>query len=122
MDNSAVICDKVIDVQRTMAKRNKNIPTNFNENKATCKMQILMKLHMFTLKNPKLGSNHTSLAVIDFHSSLKQIGNYYPQVFLEKKKYIEKKAGSHSHDKLSNFFYFCDEFDEDCNSYSKKQS
>ena len=70
MDNSAVICDKVIDVQRTMAKRNKNILTNFNENKATCKMQILMKLHMFTLKNPKLGSNQTSLAVINFNYCL----------------------------------------------------
>ena len=32
---------------------------------------------------PKVGSNHTCLAVISWDSTLKKDGNYYPQVFLK---------------------------------------
>ena len=35
MDNSAIICDEVIDVD----DKTKTISTNFNENKLTCKTQ-----------------------------------------------------------------------------------
>ena len=44
MDDSAIICDKVIDAD--MESNNK---TNFNEKKATCKMQNLHILHVFFL-------------------------------------------------------------------------
>ena len=39
----------------------------------------------------KLDSNHTCSAVISLDSSLKKDDSYYPQVFLKKYKYIEKK-------------------------------
>ena len=39
-----------------------------------------------------LGSNHTCLAVISLDSALKKNDNYYPQVFSEECKYIEKKT------------------------------
>ena len=35
-------------------------------------------------------SNHTSLAVINLESTLKQDKNYYQQVLLKECKYIEK--------------------------------
>ena len=44
MDDSAIICDKVID-----ADMESNNETNFNEKKATCKMQNLHILHVFFL-------------------------------------------------------------------------
>ena len=37
------------------------------------------------------GSNHTCLAVISLDSTLKNNENYYPQVFLKERKYIEKE-------------------------------
>ena len=39
----------------------------------------------------KVDSNHTCLAVISLDSALKKDENYYPQVFLQECKYIEKK-------------------------------
>ena len=42
-------------------------------------------------KIPKVGSNHTCLEVISLDSALNKDGNYYPQVFLKKCKYIEIK-------------------------------
>ena len=39
---------------------------------------------------PKADSNHTSLAVITIDSVYRIDENYYPQVFLEECKYIEK--------------------------------
>ena len=42
--------------------------------------------------NPKVDSNHTSLAVISLDSALKKDDNYYPQVFWKECKYIEKKV------------------------------
>ena len=42
-------------------------------------------------KFPKVDSNHTCLAVITFDPALKKKDSYYPQVFLKKCKYIEKK-------------------------------
>ena len=53
---------------------------------------------------PKLGSNHTCLAVITFDSALKKNDNYYPQVFLKGCKYIEKKVIRLINDNLSDFF------------------
>ena len=41
---------------------------------------------------PKVDSNHTCLAVISLDSALKKDDNYYPQVFLKERKYIEKKV------------------------------
>ena len=40
---------------------------------------------------PKVGSNHTSLAIISLDSALKEDENYYQQVFLKECKYIEKE-------------------------------
>ena len=53
---------------------------------------------------PKVDFLHTSLAVISLDSALKRDDNYYPQVFLKKCKYIEKKVVRHINDKLSDFF------------------
>ena len=41
---------------------------------------------------PKVDSNHTCLAVISLDSALKKDDNYYSQVFLKERKYIEKKV------------------------------
>ena len=41
---------------------------------------------------PKVDSDHTCLAVISLDSALKKDDNYYPQVFLKERKYIEKKV------------------------------
>ena len=68
-------------------------------------------MKIFTIKIPKLDSNHTCLAVISMDSALKQDDNYYPQVFLKECKYIEKKVVRHIHDNLSDFS-FSDESDE----------
>ena len=38
-----------------------------------------------------MDSNHTCLAVISFDSALNKDGNYYPQMFLKKRKYTEKE-------------------------------
>ena len=40
---------------------------------------------------PKVGYNHTSLAVISLNSALKKDENYYSQVFLKECKYIKKR-------------------------------
>ena len=53
-------------------------------------------------KIPKVDSSHTCLAVIIFDSALKKDENYYPQVFLKKCKYIEKKAVRHIIDDLES--------------------
>ena len=52
-----------------------------------------MKLH--DKENPNVGSNHTCLAVIRLFSAFKKGENYYPQVFLNECKYIEKKVVRH---------------------------
>ena len=62
---------------------------------------------------PKLGSNHTCLAVITFDSALKKNDNYYPQVFLKECKYIEKKVIRLINDNLSDFFSDDDDDDGD---------
>ena len=73
-----------------------------------------MKLQIFTIKKiPKLGSNHTCLAVISLDSALKKDDNYYPQVFLKEYKCIEKKLVRHIHNSLSYFSYSFNEFDEE---------
>ena len=41
---------------------------------------------------PKVDSDHTCLAVISLDSALKKDDNYYAQVFLKERKYIEKKV------------------------------
>lgn len=52
-----------------------------------------MNLQMFMLKKiPKVNFNPTCLAVTSLDSSLKEDGNYYPQVFLKECNYIEKKV------------------------------
>ena len=47
--------------------------------------------------------NHTCLAVIILDSALKKDENYYPQVFLNECKYIDKKVIRHINDNLSDF-------------------
>ena len=49
---------------------------------------MAIKLHVFMIK---LDSNYTYLAVIILDNALMKDGNYYPQVFLKERKYIEKK-------------------------------
>ena len=44
-------------------------------------LSTIMKLQNFTIKNPKVDSNHTCLAIISLDSALKKDNNYYPQVF-----------------------------------------
>ena len=40
-----------------------------------------MKLQAFTIKKyPKVGCNHTCLAVVNLNSVVKKDGNYYPQL------------------------------------------
>ena len=46
MDNSTITCDEVIE---SYNEETKTIPTNFNEKKATCKMQNFYILHAFLL-------------------------------------------------------------------------
>ena len=48
-------------------------------------------------------SNQTCLAIISLDSALKKDENYYPQVFLNKCKYIGKKVVRHIHDNLRDF-------------------
>ena len=44
---------------------------------------------------PKADSNHICLAVISLDFALKKDENYYPQIFLKERKYIEKKVVGH---------------------------
>ena len=72
------------------------------------------KLEIFTQKKfPKLDSNHTCLAVINLDSSLKKDDNYYLQVFLKERKYIEKKVPRDANHNLSDFSSSSDESDEE---------
>ena len=61
---------------------------------------MAMKLQIFTIKKFLI---YTCLAVISLDSALRKNDNYYPQVFLEKCKYIEKKVIGHINDNLSDF-------------------
>ena len=54
-------------------------------------------------KISKVDNNHTSLAVIILDSALKKDKSYYPQVFSEELKYIEKKVIRYINDNLSDF-------------------
>ena len=48
---------------------------------------MAMKLQIFTIKKiPKLGFNHTCLAVISLDSVLKKDDNYFPRAFLKECK------------------------------------
>ena len=52
--------------------------------------------HIFSREEmPKVGSNHTCLAVVMIDSALKREENYYLQVFLKEGKYIEKEVIRH---------------------------
>ena len=54
-----------------------------------------MKLQIFTIM-PKVGPNHACLAVITIDFALKKEENYYPQVFLNECKYMEKEMIRHT--------------------------
>ena len=69
--------------------------------------------NFYDKKIPKRDANHTCLAVISLDSALTKNDNYYPQVFLKKCKYIEKKVVRHIYDSLSDFPYHSDESDEE---------
>ena len=47
-----------------------------------------------------MDSNHTCVAVVSLDSALKKDGNYYPQVFLQECKYMDKKLVRHINDNL----------------------
>ena len=64
-------------------------------------------------KFPRVGSNHTCLAVISLDSALKKNDNYYPQVLLKECRYIDEKVIRHISDSLSDFSYSSDESDEE---------
>ena len=64
-------------------------------------------------KVPKVGANHTCLAVTTLDSSLKKDDNYCPQVFLKECKYIYKEVVRHIHDHLSDFSSDDDESEEE---------
>ena len=53
MDDSAIICDGVVDADMKLSPKDdgetKAIPTNFNEKKVTCKMQKFYILLAFLL-------------------------------------------------------------------------
>ena len=54
MNDSAIICEEVIDADAKLSPKDNNdktktIPTIFNENKVTCKTQIFYILHEFLL-------------------------------------------------------------------------
>ena len=53
---------------------------------------MAMKLQIFTIKIPKLGSNHTCLAVISLDSALKKDVSYYLQVFLKEFNILRKNS------------------------------
>ena len=44
------------------------------------------------LKIPKADWNHTCLAVVNLDSALKKDYSYYPLLFLNECKYVEKKS------------------------------
>ena len=68
---------------------------------------------IYDKKIPKVGSNHTCLAVITLDSALKKNDNYYLQVFLKQCKYIEKKVIRHINDNLSDFSSSSDNDDDE---------
>ena len=57
--------------------------------------------------------NHACLAVTTFNSALKQDEIYYPQVFSEECKYIEKTLVRHINDNLSDFSYSLESNEEE---------
>ena len=72
-----------------------------------------MVTDFFDKKIPKVGSDHACLAVITLDSVVKKNDNYYPQEFLKKCKYIEKKVIRHIIDNSSDFSSSFDESDEE---------
>ena len=61
----------------------------------------------------KVDSYQTCLAVIRLDYALKKDDSYYLQVVSKECKCIEKTSVRHITDKLSDFSYSCDEFDEE---------
>ena len=61
--------------------------------------------NIYEKKFPKVDSNHNFLTVISLDSSLNKDDSCYPQVFLKKSRYIEKKVVRHIHDNLNDFSY-----------------
>ena len=52
---------------------------------------------------PRVGSDYTSLAVINTESALKKDENYYPQVFLKECKHIRKEVIRHITENIEVF-------------------
>ena len=59
-----------------------------------------------------MDSNHTCLVLISLDSVLNKDENYYPQVFLNECKYIEKKGIRHTTDDLESLSDDFDYFDD----------
>ena len=66
----------------------------------------------FTGKIPKVDFNRTFLAVTSLGSALKKDENYYPKIFLNECKYIEKRVGRQVNDNFRDFSC-SDESDEE---------
>ena len=81
-------------------------------------MKIKLKSHgdevtdFYNKEIPKVGSNHTCLAVISLYSALKKDEIYYPQVFLKECKYIEKRVVRKIIDDLESSSDDCDYSDD----------
>ena len=82
-------------------------------------LKIKIKSHgdevteFYNKKIPRLDSHRTCLAVISLHFTLKKYENYYPQVFLRKCKYTEKKVSTNIENNLSDFSSDDDSDDSD---------
>ena len=59
--------------------------------------------HFYNEEIPKVESNHTCLAVISLDSALKKGWKCFPQVFLKKRKCIQKKVIRHINGDSSKF-------------------
>ena len=66
----------------------------------------------FTGKIPKVDFNRTFLVVTSLGSALKKDENYYPKIFLNECKYIEKRVGRQVNDNFRDFSC-SDESDEE---------
>ena len=75
------------------------------------KSHINEVVSFYDTESPVVDSNYTCLAVICLDSALKKGDNYYWQVFLKEREYIQKKVIWHIDDNLSDFS--SDESDEE---------
>ena len=84
-------------------KKESNTVCNKNYLKSKIKSHGDEVTDLYDEEITQLDSNRTCLAEISLDYALKKDDDYYPQVFLKKCKYIEKKVAKYIHDSLSDF-------------------